>query len=511
MPTPVFRPVRHNSLRGNMPKWTRRGILKAGLTAGAASSAAAFPWAVESSQEAQTPAAIPYEDQLHLANRKNLSVRERISLDFGWRFHFGHATDPAKDFGYGAAAREMTFAKCGDFPDACQLEFDDRNWRSVDIPHDWAVELPFKNAPDLPDHGGKPLGRDYPETSIGWYRRVFDLDTGDASKRISVEFEGVFRDAIVTFNGFYVGRNFSGYAPFRFDLTDLANFGGKNVLTVRVDATLGEGWYYEGAGIYRHVWLTKTAPVHVPQWGTFVRSDLQDGRALLTINTEVQNESGEEQLCRVTSRILRIEGQSVASVESRAQKIAPGETFVFESQPVIANPGLWSVEEPNLYRLITTVNAGGVIVDQTETSFGIRSIRFDASDGFFLNGQPLKIKGTCNHQDHAGVGAALPDRLQWDRLSLLKDMGSNAVRTSHNMPTPEWVAACERMGMMMMCETRLMSSSDAGLAQLETMIKRYRNSPAIILWSMGNEEWQLQPLTEGEHIAASMIRRANQL
>ena len=494
-----------------MPKWTRRGILKAGLTAGAASSAAAFPWTVESFQGAQTPAAIPPEDRLDLANRKNLSVRERISLDFGWRFHFGHASDPAKDFGYGAAAREMTFAKCGDFPDACQLEFDDRNWRGVDIPHDWAVELPFKNAPDLPDHGGKPLGRDYPETSIGWYRRVFDLDTDDASKRISVEFEGVFRDAIVTFNGFYVGRNFSGYAPFRFDLTDLANFGGKNVLTVRVDATLGEGWYYEGAGIYRHVWLTKTAPVHVPQWGTFVRSDLQDGRALLTINTEVQNESGEEQLCRVTSRILRIEGQSVASVESRAQKIAPGETFVFESQPVIANPGLWSVEEPNLYRLITTVNAGGVIVDQTETSFGIRSIRFDASDGFFLNGKPLKIKGTCNHQDHAGVGTALPDRLHYYRIERLKEMGSNAYRTSHNPPAPELLDACDRLGMLVLDETRMMCSSPEGLSQLERMIRRDRNHPSVIMWSLGNEEWTVQGKERGRRIVESMRQLAHRL
>src|SRR5581483_6430100 len=210
-------------------------------------------------------------------------------------------------------------------------------------------------------------------------------------------------------------------------------------------------------------------------------------------------------------KILDAEGRTVATAQSEPRSVASGDTTTVLAQARLASPALWSPDTPYLYSALVSVESAGRTHDVERVVFGVRTIAFDAEQGFFLNGKPLKIKGTCNHQDHAGVGAALPDRLQWDRLSLLKQMGSNAVRTSHNMPTPEWVAACERMGMMMMCETRLMSSSAAGLAQLETMIKRYSNSPAIILWSMGNEEWQLQPQAEGERIVASMIRRAHQL
>lgn len=187
----------------------------------------------------------------------SLSPRERLLLDFGWRFRLGHACDPAKDFELGSPSRGGTFAKASEFVPVANPDFDDSSWRTIDLPHDWAVELPFENGPELPDHGAKPLGRSYPETSIGWYRRVFDLPAADSGRRVAVEFDGVFRNAMVMFNGHYVGENSSGYAPFRFDLTDLANLDGKNVLAVRVDATLNEGWFYEGAGIYRHVWLTK--------------------------------------------------------------------------------------------------------------------------------------------------------------------------------------------------------------------------------------------------------------
>ncbi|MFZ0761422.1 MAG: beta-galactosidase GalA [Candidatus Sulfotelmatobacter sp.] len=497
-----------------MSKWTRRGILKAGLaaSASAASPLSAFPWTIE-------PSAVPQDstndshsaDKIEASLRQNLSCRERILLDFDWRFHLGHASDPAKDFGYGAPAREMTFAKCGDFPDACQLDFNDSDWRRIDLPHDWAVELPFKNAPELPDHGGKPLGRDYPETSIGWYRRVFDLQTTDNQKRISVEFDGVFRDAIVIFNGFYLGRNFSGYAPFRFDLSDLANFGGKNVLTVRVDATLGEGWFYEGAGIYRHVWLTKTAPVHLAQWGTFVKSKVQNGRAQLSISSAVQNQSAEEKHCSVISRILNGSGETVASARSHTENVMAGAAFQFESQVSVEAPQLWSLDEPNLYRLSTEVYTGSDLVDQTETPFGIRSIRFDPDKGFFLNEKPVKIKGTCNHQDHAGVGTAMPDRLHYYRVGRLKEMGSNAYRTSHNPPAPELLDACDRLGMLVLDETRMMCSTPEGLGQLERMIRRDRNHPSVIMWSLGNEEWAVQGEERGRRIVESMRRLAHTL
>jgi len=251
-----------------MSRWTRRDVLKTGLAASAgALTAKALPNATRERDAA--------EDGLIQSTRTfadKSSPRARLLLDFGWRFQLGHASDPAKDFGLGARRREAQFAKSGNFLPVTRLDFKDADWREVDLPHDWAVELPFTDAPLVFHQGAKAVGREYPETSVGWYRRVFDLPKADAGKRIAVEFDGVFRDATVMFNGHYIGQNESGYVPFRFDLTDFANFGDKNVLVVRVDATLGEGWFYEGAGIYRHVWLTKSNPLHASRWGTFVRS-----------------------------------------------------------------------------------------------------------------------------------------------------------------------------------------------------------------------------------------------
>ena len=212
-------------------------------------------------------------------------------------------------------------------------------------------------------------------------------------------------------------------------------------------------------------------------------------------------------------QILDPAGKTVATAEAPAQSIAVDGSTMFIATAKLANPALWSVEEPNLYSAIVTVESGGKARDAERVSFGVRTAKFDADKGFFLNGKPVKIQGTCNHQDHAGVGAAVPDALQWFRLAVLREMGGNAVRTSHNMPTPEWVEACDRMGMMMMCETRQMSSNPEGMAQLETMVKRYRNSPSIIMWSIGNEESHLQsPMAEqGAKIAADMVRRCHEL
>ncbi|HLV94545.1 MAG TPA: beta-galactosidase GalA [Candidatus Acidoferrales bacterium] len=498
-----------------MPKWTRRELLRAGLAASAAPGAlkAALPLVKEpnpadtksSSAESSSPVDPTPED-----TELSSSLRERLLLDFGWRFHLGNADDPAKDFSFGATEVEATFAKSGDLPEVTQLDFDDSAWRAVDLPHDWAVELPFVDAPKLPTHGAKPLGRDYPETSIGWYRRVFDLPASDSGKRIAAEFDGVFRNAIVVFNGFYVGKNFSGYAPFRFDLTDFASFGGKNVLTVRADATLGEGWFYEGAGIYRHVWLTKTAPVHVAQWGVFVKPEIHGTTALLSVMTEVENESEREATCRVISRIVDAKSNVVATARSEPARVTAWNGRTFESQATVEGPLLWSVEEPHLYRLMTTLESDGSVVDREETTFGIRTIRFDADRGFFLNGKPTKLKGTCNHQDHAGVGAALPDRLQYYRVERLKEMGSNAYRTSHNPPTAELLDACDRLGMLVMDETRMMSSDREGLSQLERMIRRDRNHPSVVIWSLGNEE-PAQGTPRGARIVANMKRLARKL
>jgi len=443
--------------------------------------------------------------------------RERLLMDFDWRFQFGHGSDPARDLGLGKGQGD--FAKTGDFEFA-KVKFDDSKWRTVQLPHDWAVELPFVRDEEQNSHGYKPIGRRYPETSVGWYRRVFDVQTTDLGRRIAIEFDGAFRSVLVWVNGCFLGRNDNGYAPFHFDLTDFIKYGEKNAITVRVDAAYGDGWFYEGAGIYRHVWLTKTDAVHVGRWESTARASLNGSAASgngsaasLSLATIVINEGTAAATTRVSWEIVDSSGKSVATVESAAQKIEADGRANFSATTRLSNPDLWSVDTPNLYTAILKVESEGKLRDHERFTFGVRSAVFDADKGFLLNGKSLKIQGTCNHQDHAGVGAALPDRLQYYRLGVLKEMGSNAVRTSHNMPTAEWVEACDRMGMLMMCETRQMSSNEEGLAQLEAMVKRYRNSPSIIIWSIGNEEWIMQSEEPevGQRIAASMVRRVHEL
>jgi beta-galactosidase len=480
-----------------MGQLSRRDLLKSGVTASAAAAA-------QTSANAGNSADVP-------PTSKENSERERLLLDFGWRFHFGHAWDRARDFDFGGNARSaQTFAKAGNFLPVCSAAFDDSVWEKVDLPHDWAVDLPFVNTPPLAAHGSKPLGREYPETSIGWYRRVFDIAAGDIGRHLSLEFDGVFRNALVVFNGHYMGESMSGYAPFHYDITDYVNYGARNVLVVRVDATLNEGWFYEGAGIYRHVWLTKTSPVHVAQYGTFVRSQARPGAAAVLITTEIDNDSDAEMPCQVESAIVDAKGTEVVRVRSQPAPVPAGGRRAVEQRVTVANPALWSVDAPNLYRLQTVVESGGQAMDRHETPFGIRSFRFDPDKGFFLNDKPLKVKGTCNHQDHGGVGAAMPDRLQYFRLEKLKEMGSNGVRTSHNPPTPELLDACDRMGMLVVDETRMMASTPEGFSQLERLIRRDRNHPSVFLWCLGNEEVE-QATERGARIVARLRRLAKRL
>jgi beta-galactosidase len=439
-----------------------------------------------------------------------LAPRERLLFDFDWKFFQGNGAHPSHDLGFGMGQGD--FAKSGEFEFAT-AKFDDSKWRSLNLPHDWAVELPFVRDEEQQSHGYKPLGRRYPETSIGWYRRTFELSKEDGARRINVEFDGAFRSALVFLNGYFIGRNDNGYAPFCFDVTDFANFGGKNFLVVRMDASFGDGWFYEGAGIYRHVWLSKTDPLHLGRWESYVRQSVQTRGtgAALELGTVVNNQGRQAETCIVRWQILDATGKVVGNGESSPKSIPPDGSAAITATANIQNPSRWSPETPHLYSAVITVESGGKMRDAERVNFGLRTVAWDPDKGFFLNGKPVKIKGTCNHQDHAGVGAALADRLQWYRLAVLKDMGGNAVRTSHNMPTPEWVEACDRMGMMMMCETRLMSSNPEGMAQLETMIKRYRNSPSIILWSMGNEEWTMMPQPQGVRVIDEMIERSHQL
>ena len=481
---------------------SRRDLICSGLAVSASSLIVRSAWAraaaaLGAGSDASTSAAI--------------GPREQMLFDFGWRFQFGNGEDPARDLGFGKEPE--AFAKTGDFAFA-RVGFDDSKWRKLNLPHDWAVELPFVWDDSLSSHGFKPLGRKYPETSVGWYRREFEIPASDAGRRIAVEFDGAFRDVMVFVNGCYLGRNESGYAPFRYDITDFLAVGAKNCIVVRVDASYGSGWFYEGAGVYRHVWLTKTDALHLVKWDSWVRTESTDSKGvILRLAAVVVNEGRDIETVAVSWQVLDAAGTTVTMARAPVQTILADGKASFDAPAGLSDPMLWSVEKPNLYTAIVTVTSGGKVRDAERITFGVRTVKFDADHGFFLNGQPLKIQGTCNHQDHAGVGMALPDRLQAFRVGVLQEMGCNAVRTSHNMPTPELVEACDRMGMMMMCETRQMSSSPEGMAQLETMIKRYRNSPSIILWSIGNEEFRLQSTMaeEGAKIAATMVRRCHEL
>jgi beta-galactosidase len=485
------------------PRLTRREVLQTVCALPLGSAVTVTAQAQESSTRSTQPSG---------------PLRENLLLDFDWRFHFGHSFDLQRDFDFGKDQR--TFAKAGDrTATAAQLQFDDRAWRPVNLPHDWAVEVPFAaGTPPASQaeedqraaHGFKAVGRAFPETSIGWYRRTFEIPASDLGRRITIEFDGVFRDCVVFCNGFVVGRNESGYAPFSVDLTDFIEYGGANVIAVRVDATTGEGWFYEGAGIYRHVRLVKTAALHVPKWGVFVRPRLAAGRAELHISTELVNAGPQSRQCRVQSRVVSPEGVAIGDVVSQPAVLDAGDSTTIQQQYTLSEPALWSLEKPQLYRLETRIEENDRIVDATETSFGVRSVEFDARRGFLLNGVAVKLKGTCNHQDHAGVGSAVPDRLLEWRIERLQELGCNAYRTAHHPPAAELLEICDRRGMLVIDETRSMSSDEEALSQLSRLIRRDRNHPCVILWSIGNEEPH-QATERGARVARTMKQLVRRL
>lgn len=430
------------------------------------------------------------------------AVRERISMDSDWRFALGHATDSAKDFGHGTGYFSY-LAKTGYGDGPARAGFDDRGWRVVNLPHDWAVEAPF-DARASHSHGFKAIGPAFPERSVGWYRRSFLVPQSDLGRRIEVEFDGVFRNARVFINGYLLGEHPSGYTGVRYDLTDYLRYGEQNVLTVRVDASMEEGWYYEGAGIYRHVWLHKLAPVHVTRHGTWVRAQVSDSAAKLTIDTTLVNEGRDDARTTIEQTVLAPDGKQLAQMRSPALAIAAGAEITRTDEMELRSPQLWSLERPLMHALVTVVRRDGVEIDRYQTAFGIRTIRFDPNAGFFLNGEHVVLKGTNNHQDHAGVGVAIPDALQIYRLQRLKAMGSNAYRVSHHPPSPELLDAADRLGMLVIDENRLMGSNELHRRELEAMIRRDRNHPSIILWSIGNEEWAIEGNVTGARIAATM-------
>ena len=425
------------------------------------------------------------------------SPREHLSLDANWKFHLG-------DDWPGALHLDKAGASTGPAAE----KFSDQSWRTLNLPHDWAIELPFDKNADT-SHGFKPVGPGYTKNSIGWYRRAFALPQEDSGKRIWLTFDGVFRDTTVWVNGWLITRHEGGYYPFREDITDVVHFGGTNVISVRVDATKFEGWFYEGAGIYRHVWLDKTAPVAIAPDGIFVYSQFKDnvpqGKAEIHVETTLIRKNPVSDF-KINHEIFDPNGNSVGKIEDAfaCQPEANSQKFSHDNLTSVDSPELWSPENPKLYKLVTVISTGGKIVDQKETEFGIRTVGFDPTNGFLLNGKHYELYGTCNHQDMAGVGAALPDALQSFRVKKLKEFGCNAIRTSHNPPTPELLDACDHLGMLIMDESRLLGSDRENLQKWDDQIRRDRNHASVAIWSIANEEFSVQDTPQAANVARTM-------
>ena len=438
------------------------------------------------------------------------SVRERILLDDGWQFAFGNASSPEKDFGCGTAyfnylTKAASIHNEGPYSPKFNPEKWGVDWKTVNLPHDWVVDLPYAKEASH-SHGYKAVGYKFPENSVGWYRKTITVPQEDLGKHLYLQFDGIFRDARIWINGFYLGHEPSGYATQVYDITEYLNYGEENLICVRADATLEEGWFYEGAGIYRHVWLNKTAPLHVAPFGTFVHSTLAApfDKAKLTIETTVENSGLQTEDYRLCHILRDADGKEVARCETAGKPVLPKDRQLTVGEIALDKPHLWSVDAPYLYTLLTEVYQHGKLVDAYTTTTGIRDIRFDADKGFLLNGQPLKLKGVNMHQDHPGVGAGIPDALQVYRLKELKKFGCNAYRSSHNPMTPEMLDACDRLGILVIEENRLTGVNEEHTRLLKRMIDRDRNHPCIILWSVGNEEWGIEWKESGTRIAATM-------
>ena len=388
---------------------------------------------------------------------------------------------------------------------------DVRTWRTVHLPHDFVVEGKFTPTADT-SHGSLPGGQ-------GWYRKTFFLPASDKGKSLWLDFDGVYRNSKVYLNGKSIGLHECGYTPFHYSISAEANYGGKNTLVVSADARTSEGWWYEGGGIYRHVWLNVTNPVHVAPWGHYVYSTLPEPgpkgapSAEVSVKTTTVNDSDAARTVQIVTRVEDAAGHVVGTRTTRAS-LASGHDGDLTQTIQVAHPHLWSLEDPYLYRVVTSINANGRTLDSVATNLGIRTIRFDANNGFFLNGKSVKLKGTCNHQDFAGVGVAMPDSLLYWRIKKLKEMGSNAYRMSHNPPTSELLDACDKLGMLVMDENRHLGDTENGKAPLDTpyadlsnlgsMIRRDRNHPSIIMWSMCNEE-TIQDTPQAARIFTAMM------
>ncbi|MCM8710308.1 DUF4982 domain-containing protein [Clostridium sp. SYSU_GA19001] len=357
-------------------------------------------------------------------------------------------------------------------------------WEKVKLPHDAVLDqeyvMDFKNAM----YGFLPQ-------TIGYYRKTFTIPKEDEGKKIFIEFDGVGRISDYWLNGCYLGENFSGYNSFQFDVTDVLKYGdeGENVLLVKIDTTSGnEGWWYEGGGIYRNVWLTKLDKLHVDRWGTFVQTPvIEKDKALVKIETVVSNENFEEVKYILKTSIISPDGKIVAedTVESFNEGMQKNKII---QEITVSSPKLWDIDSPKLYKALTQIISENQVKDDYETVFGIRTIEY-TTEGLFLNGKHTPIKGMSVHQDFAGVGVALPDGLHEYKIRKLKEAGANAYRCAHNPPAPELLDACDRLGMLVMNEGRLLEATELRINELKTQVLRDRNHPSVFMWSISNEEF----------------------
>lgn len=420
-----------------------------------------------------------------------------VVINNDWTFAMGNAASKELDYTHGTEyftyickVQSSNHSHAPIMP-----EFDDSSWQKVSLPHDWAVDLPY--SPEAShSHGYKCIGWRYPENSVGWYRKHIEIPAEDKGKQFFIEFEGIYRDSEVFCNGFYLGGERSGYASSVYTLTPYLNYGGDNVIAVRCDASLEEGWYYEGAGIYRNVRLYKSGPVSMKHYSLKISQKKTDG-SIWTVSDGTADVYVDES-CIDLDYIL------ADAAVNRNKVTREIEIRDAEGRRVERAERRWSIDSPYLYTLTVRLFYDGELSDVVMRRFGVRTLEFSSEKGLLLNGVAVKLRGANMHLDHAGVGVAVPDELWRYRISRLQEYGFNAVRTSHNCASVSMLDLCDEMGVLVIDENRQFGVNQEQLRQLRNMIDRDRNHPSVILWSVGNEEWAVEHGEKGVEIARRM-------
>ncbi len=408
------------------------------------------------------------------------------------------------------------------FKGAASADFDDTAWRSVDLPHDFVSEKDYcfkasensdmREIPEMESIGSRLFAGGCLEGGAAWYRKKITLTDDLDKKRVYIRFEGVYRDSTLYVNEYYVANRASGYGEFFYDITDFINPDGENIIAVRVDASEREGWWYEGGGIYRKVLLEITDEVRIAPWGLSVtaKPNLAAMSAEVTVETEILNKKFTDTKVTVISLVIDTEENAVWQKVTETE-VGAWDKTVCRQFIKLDSVNLWSTENPHLYKLKTEITASGGESDAQTVIFGVRDFRFDADKGFFLNGEHIKIKGLCCHHDHAGVGIGMPEGVDEYRISEMKSMGANALRSSHYPASQSFLDACDRLGMLVFDETRRMSSAPEDIECLRTMVKSARNHPSVFLWGIGNEEIFSQNRPETERTTRTMIAEIRKL